>query len=47
MMSSWLMIALMIQYALIALFGACEGNWYRCLYFVGALLISFSVIHLK
>ena len=47
MVSKWLMIALMVQYSFIAIFGAFEGNWYRSLYFIGALLISFAVIHLK
>jgi len=47
MVSTKLMIALMVQYSLIALFGLFEGNLMRSLYFVGALLISFAVIHLK
>lgn len=47
MISTKLMIFLMAQYALIAIMGACEGNWNRCLYFFGALLISLAVINLR
>jgi hypothetical protein len=46
-MSGGLMIFLMIQYTAIAVAALFEGNWARCIYFVGALLISFAVLNMK
>ena len=47
MISTKLMIALMVQYIVIALFGVYEGNWIRSLYFLGATLITVAVLQLK
>lgn len=47
MVSRGLMIFLMVQYALIAGFALYESNINRCLYFIGALLISLAVIRMK
>ncbi len=43
-MSTRLMIALMVAYAVIAAASAWERNWWRVLYFVGAILISIAVL---
>ncbi len=44
MMSTRLMLALIAAYALIAGTAAYERNWYRALYFAGAILISVAVL---
>ena len=43
-MSTWIMYALIVFYVAILLAAAYERNWWRCLYFVGAIVISISVI---
>ena len=43
-MSTRLMIALMLAYAVIAVAAEWERNWYRSLYYVAALLISVAVL---
>lgn len=47
MISNGLMVFLMSQYAIIALFGIFEQNYNRSLYFLGALLISVAVIRMR
>lgn len=44
MASTWLMYLLIAEYALIALAALWERNWLRTLYYVGAILISLSVL---
>lgn len=47
MLSTGLMIALAIEYAVIALAAVLvdrQANWPRALYFVGAILISVAII---
>ena len=44
MTSTWLMVILIIEYAAIALAAAVERNWYRALYYSGAIAISFAVL---
>lgn len=38
------MYALLAFYAAILLAAACERNWWRVLYFLGAIIISVSVL---
>lgn len=44
MMSTGLMLVLIVAYAAIALASCFERNWWRALYFVGAILISVAVL---
>ncbi len=44
MTSTWLMYLLIAEYAAIALAAAWERNWLRACYYVGAILISISVL---
>ena len=44
MMPTRLMLVLMVAYAVIAVASASERNWWRALYFVGAILISVAVL---
>ncbi len=43
-MSTTLIVILIAEYAVIAVAAACERNWWRCLYFVAAGLISVAVL---
>jgi len=43
-MSTALMVFLLAVYAAILLASAWERNWYRCLYWAGAILIMVSVL---
>lgn len=43
MMSSWMMLVLILAYALIVGASAWEHNWPRALYFIGAITISIAV----
>ena len=44
MLSIRMMIALCVVYAVIAVASACERNWWRALYYVGAIVISVAVM---
>jgi drug/metabolite transporter (DMT)-like permease len=44
MMSTGMMLALIVAYAAISLAAAWERHWWRCLYFVGAIVISVAVL---
>ncbi len=44
MMSTSGMVLLIASYGLIAAAAAWERNWWRALYFVGAILISVAVL---
>lgn len=44
MTSTWTMYALLAFYVAILLASACERNWWRCLYFLGAIIISVAVL---
>lgn len=44
MLSTWMMVALIAFYALVSLVSGIEGNWPRCLYWIGAGLITIAVI---
>ena len=43
-MSTNVMLALLVFYAIITVLAACERNWWRVLYFVGAIIISVAVL---
>lgn len=43
-MSNALILCLIAAYAVIAVASAVERNWWRCLYFVAAGLISVAVL---
>ena len=43
-MSTTTMIILMVFYLVIAVMAAWERNYWRCLYFVGAIVISIAVL---
>jgi len=38
------MILLIVAYAVIALFSCWERNWWRAVYYVGAIVISIAVL---
>lgn len=42
--STWIMLALLVFYAVIMLLAAWERNWWRAMYFAGAIVISVSVL---
>ena len=42
--STAIMWVLIVFYAAIGVWAAYERNWFRCLYFVGAIVISVAVI---
>lgn len=44
MTSTWIMYALLIFYAAILLASLCERNYWRALYWTGAILILCSVL---
>ena len=44
MISTSLMILLAAEYVVIAIAAACEKNYPRSLYFIGALVISIAVL---
>ena len=43
-MSNWIMYALLVFYVAILVAAALERNWWRVLYFAGAILISVAVL---
>ena len=43
-MSDWIMYALLVFYVCILAVAAWERNWWRCLYFLGAIMISIAVL---
>lgn len=43
-MSTWIMYVLLAFYVAITIAAACERNWWRVLYFIGAIIISVSVL---
>ena len=43
-MSNWIMYVLLVFYVLIASAAAWERNWFRVVYFIGAILISIAVL---
>ena len=38
---------LMLEYAVIAIAYACQRDWARVTYFVGAIILSFGVLFMK
>ena len=44
MVSKGLMVALLVQNILIAVFSLFEGNWVRALYWSGAAIINTAVV---
>lgn len=44
MASTWTMIVLLVFYAAITVMSLLEHNWWRALYYVGAIVISVSVL---
>jgi len=44
MMSTTGMLLMIAAYAVIALCSAVERNWWRALYYVGAIVISIAVL---
>lgn len=42
--STLVMYVLLVFYVVIGIAAACERNWWRCLYFVGAIVISVAVL---
>jgi membrane-associated HD superfamily phosphohydrolase len=44
MMSTATMLVLIAIYAVIVVFAVLERNWWRVLYFVGAIVISVAVL---
>lgn len=44
MASTWIIVALLVFYAGIVVASAMERNWWRCLYFVAAILIQIAVL---
>lgn len=44
MVSTWMMIVLAVEYALIVLAAVYERNWSRALYFIGAILITVAIL---
>lgn len=47
MLGDWLLKLLIVQYVVIALAYAWQGDWARCGYFVSAAGISISVLHMR
>lgn len=43
-MSTWTMYALLVFYAVIMVAAMYERNWWRALYFLGAIVISIAVL---
>lgn len=42
--STWLMVGLVAASAAIMVAAVCERNWWRALYFFGAILITVAVL---
>ena len=47
MTGDWLMRVLVVEYVIVALVFASEGNWPRFTYWVGASIITGSVLWMK
>ena len=43
-MSTWTMYALLVFYAAILIASLAERNWWRAIYFLGAIVISIAVL---
>ena len=46
-MSNYLLIALMIEYVVIAVSAVIERNWGMVMYFVGAVILTGGVLWMK
>jgi len=42
--STWIMLILLVFYAVIMVSASIERNWWRALYYLGAIVISVAVL---